>query len=75
MIVRMHEHVSKDKFHFRFFNNHVLISNVVKERSIRGGCPGDVYFLGGGHHDGEQCLWRDPVAQSKEGLECLFGSL
>lgn len=48
----MNEHVSKYKFfNFRLFI-HVLISDVVKVKSIREGSPGDVYFLGGQQPDG-----------------------
>lgn len=50
------------------FSTHVLISNVIKVRPIREVSLGDVYFLGGQQHDRGGCLWRNTVAQSKEGF-------
>lgn len=48
------------------FNIRVLISDVVKIRSIKEGFPGDVYFLQDKQRDRGQCIWRDIVAQSKD---------
>ena len=53
----MNEYVGTYKFiHFRFFEVRVLISNVVKVRSIREGFLDDVYFLGHKQPDGEPRL-------------------
>ena len=42
----MNERISIYKFiHFRFFDIHVLISNVVKVTSVKEGFLGDVYTL------------------------------
>ena len=64
----MNEYVGTYKvIHFRFFKVRVLISNVVKVRSIREGFLDDVYFLGHKQPDGGPRLWREIVAQGIEG--------